>query len=139
MVSALSSLTAPACPIAADQGLRRYALANALREGAEADNSFLLGGAGDDGAIDGPDRDAGNPVRQIAMFGRRLMDAGLVGGEGAACSTNSSWAELGPRRCADKALRFCPLSLARRDAWRATAAAGEGCLRPILAVLILPG
>src|SRR5690606_22445066 len=45
-----------------------------------------LGGriAGDDGRVDGTDGDARHPVGMDAGCGKRLVDAGLVGAEGAA-------------------------------------------------------
>jgi hypothetical protein len=44
--------------------------------------------AGDDGRIDRADGDAGDPVRRDAGLGQLLIDAGLIGAEGAAALEN---------------------------------------------------
>src|SRR6185436_2495335 len=70
--------------IAVEQRLAGDALGDQLPELAQALDPPLRRVAGNDGAIDRADRDAGDPVRQIAPLRQGLVDAGLIGAERAA-------------------------------------------------------
>ena len=70
--------------IAVEQRLGGDAVGDQLPELAQALDPPLRRIAGNDGAVDRTDRDAGDPVRQIAPLRQGLVDAGLIGTECAA-------------------------------------------------------
>jgi hypothetical protein len=66
-----------------DAGERKIAR-HELPERAQTVDPRVGGVAGDDGGIDGADRDAGDPVGGDVRLGQCLVHAGLVGAERAA-------------------------------------------------------
>ena len=65
----------------AGEGNALEAGGNAPPEGPEPLDAMFRPVAGDDRAIDGADRDAGDPLRLDTMLGKRLVGAGLIGAE----------------------------------------------------------
>ena len=62
----------------------RWIVGNALPECAQLLDPCSRSIAGDDGGIDGADGNAGDPIGVQIGLGQRLIDAGLIGAEGAA-------------------------------------------------------
>ncbi len=53
------------------------------QNGAQLPNTLFRRIAGDDGRVHRADRDAGDPIRMQVRLRKRLIDAGLIGAEGA--------------------------------------------------------
>ena len=76
--------------IAFEQRLHRYAIGDQFPELAQPLGAPLGRIAGDQRAVDGADRYAGNPVGLIAALGQRRVDAGLIGAERASALQNET-------------------------------------------------
>src|SRR3954452_6760945 len=69
-----------------------------LPKGAQLGHPLVRGIPGDEGGVDGADRNAGDPIGMEIRFGERLVDAGLIRAERAAALQQQSNAlERGPR------------------------------------------
>ena len=84
LASALHSLKMPRAKSPSSSGLPAMPSVISSQNVAQALDPPLRRIAGNDGAVDRPDRDAGDPVRQIAVLRQGLVDAGLIGAERAA-------------------------------------------------------
>ena len=116
--------------IAVEQRLAGDALGDQLPELAQPLDPPLRRIAGDDGAVDRTDGDAGDPVRQVAPLRQGLVDAGLIGAERAAALEHQS--DLGAVRGQGLSVpgAFCPPRPAPRPCrspGRPALFAGAGC------------